>query len=320
MKITDQAKLTVTIPDDHCGLRLDKSLAILFPQYSRARIQHLISNNHVFVDGQTKENKYKVAGGEHIELEVVFEEENPQSAPEEIPLNIAYEDEHILVINKPAGLIVHPGAGNHSGTLLNALLYFDERQATLPRAGIVHRLDKDTSGLMVVARSAAAHTALVEKLQNHSVDRHYYAIVRGQMITGGTFNDPIGRHPTERTKMALSDKGKPACTHYKIVKKFKCHTWVEANLETGRTHQIRVHFAAHKFPLVGDAVYAPRIQRVANVPAELNEILCHFPRQALHAFKLSFQHPLTNQIMSWEAPIPDDMQKLIAMLTKYSCL
>jgi 23S rRNA pseudouridine1911/1915/1917 synthase len=320
MKMTDQAKLTAIIPDDHCGLRLDKSLAILFPQYSRARIQHWISNSHVHVNGDPKENKYKVAGGEHIELEVMLEAQDPGLSPEDIPLDIAYEDEHILVINKPAGLVVHPGAGNHSGTLMNALLYYDQRQANLPRAGIVHRLDKDTSGLMVVARSVDAHAALVEKLQNHLVDRYYYAIVRGQMISGGTFDDPIGRHPTERTKMAVSDRGKPACTHFSIVKKFKRHTWVEAHLETGRTHQIRVHFAAHKFPLVGDSVYAPRIQRVANVPAELNEILCHFPRQALHAFQLSFQHPVTGKAMSWETPMPEDLQQLIAMLNKYSSL
>ena len=318
--MTDQAKLTAIIPDDHCGLRLDKSLAILFPQYSRARIQHWISNSHVHVNGDPKENKYKVAGGEYIELEVMLEAQDPGLSPEDIPLDIAYEDEHILVINKPAGLVVHPGAGNHSGTLMNALLYYDQRQANLPRAGIVHRLDKDTSGLMVVARSVDAHAALVEKLQNHLVDRYYYAIVRGQMISGGTFDDPIGRHPTERTKMAVSDRGKPACTHFSIVKKFKRHTWVEARLETGRTHQIRVHFAAHKFPLVGDSVYAPRIQRVANVPAELNEILCHFPRQALHAFQLSFQHPVTGKTMSWESPMPEDLQQLIAMLNKYSSL
>ena len=316
--MTDQEKLTAIIPDDHCGLRLDKSLAILFPQYSRARLQSWISNSHVRVNGDARENKYKVVGGEQIELEVMLEVEDSRSFPENIPLDIKYEDEHILVINKPAGLIVHPGAGNHSGTLLNALLFHDEQQGHLPRAGIVHRLDKDTSGLMIVARSIVAHTALVEKLQNHLVDRHYYAIVRGQMISGGTFDDPIGRHTTERTKMAVSDKGKPACTHYKIVEKFKRHTWVEAHLETGRTHQIRVHFAAHKFPLVGDAVYAPRIQRVANVPAELNEALCHFPRQALHAFRLSFQHPVTEQVMSWETPMPEDMEQLIAMLNEYS--
>jgi 23S rRNA pseudouridine1911/1915/1917 synthase len=320
MKMTDQEKLTATIPDEHCGLRLDKSLAMLFPEYSRARIQHWISNSHVQVNGEPQEKKYKVSGGEQIELAVSTETENPGSSPENIPLDIVYEDEHILVVNKPVGLIVHPGAGNHSGTLLNALLYLNSNQALLPRAGIVHRLDKDTSGLMVVAKSLVAHSSLVEKLQTHAVDRYYYAIVRGQMISGGTFNDPIGRHPTERTKMGVSDRGKPATTHYKIVKKFKRHTWVEAHLETGRTHQIRVHFAAHKFPLVGDAVYAPRIQRVANVPAELNEIICQFPRQALHAFQLSFQHPVTNQAMSWQVPVPDDMQQLIDMLSKYSSL
>ena len=318
--MTEQTKLTVIIPDEHCGLRLDKSLAMLFPEFSRARLQSWIANNHVSVDGSSQPGKYKVAGGEHIELLPILENENRQSSPENIPLDIMFEDDHILVINKPAGLVVHPGAGNHSGTMLNALLHHHENQADLPRAGIVHRLDKETSGLMVVARSLPAHSALVDQLQQHLVDRHYYAIVRGQIISGGTFDEPIGRHPTERTKMAISEKGKPACTHYSIVEKFKRHTWVEARLETGRTHQIRVHFAAHKFPLVGDAVYAPRVQRVANVPAELNEVLCHFPRQALHAYQLALQHPITNEAMRWEVPIPEDMQDLIEKLRLYSSL
>ncbi|MEM8844961.1 MAG: 23S rRNA pseudouridine(1911/1915/1917) synthase RluD [Pseudomonadota bacterium] len=316
--MTEQAKMTAIIPDDHCGLRLDKSLAMVFPEYSRARLQNWIANNHVIVDGNFKASKYKVAGGEHIELIANLEDQNLESAPEDIPLDILYEDEHILIINKSVGLVVHPGAGNHTGTMLNALLHHSDQQAALPRAGIVHRLDKDTSGLMVVAKSLQAHSALVDQLQQHIVGRYYYAIVRGQMISGGTFDEPIGRHPTERTKMAVSDKGKSACTHYKIIEKFKRHTWVEAHLETGRTHQIRVHFAAHKFPLVGDAVYAPRVQRVANVPAELNEVLCNFPRQALHAFRLVLQHPITGNEMQWKTPIPQDMQGLIEKLRLYS--
>lgn len=318
--MTDQVKLTATIPEDHCGLRLDKSLAILFPDYSRARIQHWISNSHVHVNGETQQNRYKVSGGEAVELQVVLENEEFISAPENIPLDIIHEDDHILVINKPAGLIVHPGAGNHSGTLLNALLYYHQDQSCLPRAGIVHRLDKDTTGLMVVAKSLVAHTALVDMLQKHQVERRYYAIVRGQVISGGTFNDPIGRHPTERTKMAVSDKGKPACTHFTVVKKYMRHTWVDARLETGRTHQIRVHFATHNFPLIGDGVYAPRIQRVANVPAELNEALYQFPRQALHAYQLAFEHPQSKQTMCWNVPLPADMQALIDKLDTYSSL
>ena len=318
--MADLDKLTVKIPDDHCGLRLDKSLALLFPEFSRVRLQGWIASNHVSVDGDYLPGKYNVTGGEKIELLPIIEYENTQSSPEDIPLDVVFEDEHILVINKQIGLVVHPGAGNHSGTMLNALLHYHKNQAALPRAGIVHRLDKDTSGLMVVAKSLSAHTVLADQLQRHLVDRHYYAIVRGQIISGGTFDEPIGRHPTERTKMAISEKGKPARTHYTIIEKFKHHTWIEARLETGRTHQIRVHFAAHKFPLVGDAVYAPRIQRVANVPAELNEILSHFPRQALHAFQLALQHPVTNETMKWEVPMPEDMLDLIEKLRLHSSL
>jgi 23S rRNA pseudouridine1911/1915/1917 synthase len=223
-----------------------------------------------------------------------------------------------MVINKPVGLVVHPGAGNHTGTLMNALLHYHEQQSLLPRAGIVHRLDKDTSGIMVVAKSIVAHTALTHMLQERLVERRYYAVVRGHMISGGTIDEPIGRHPHDRTKMAISEKGKPACTHYKVVEKFKRHTWVEAKLETGRTHQIRVHLSAKKYPLIGDSVYAPRLQRVANVPQELNDCLCSFPRQALHAFELAFKHPVTNEMMKWNIELPDDMRNLLDKLRKHS--
>lgn len=318
--MSEQITQTITIPTDHAGLRLDRSLAMLLPEYSRSKIQSWIAQQLVSVDGEFQAGRYRVTGGEEINLNPVEEDQNPQHDAENIPINIVFEDDHLMVINKPVGLVVHPGAGNHSGTLMNALLHYDEKQSLLPRAGIVHRLDKDTSGVMVVAKSLVAHTALTNMLQERSVDRRYYAVVRGHMISGGTIDEPIGRHPHDRTKMAISERGKPACTHYKVVEKFKRHTWVEAKLETGRTHQIRVHLSAKKYPLIGDSVYAPRLQRVANVPQELNDCLCSFSRQALHAFELGFEHPISKQMMKWNTELPDDMLGLLDKLRQYSSL
>ena len=318
--MTEQNKRFATIPEDHAGLRLDRSLAQLFPEYSRARIQAWIVSEHVTVDGEYRACKYSVSGGEHVELTPIQSEQIQENKPEDIALDIMHEDDDLLVINKPVGLVVHPGAGNSQGTLMNALLFHSKKLANLPRAGIVHRLDKDTSGLMVVAKSIEAHTKLVKSLQEHKVIRKYYAIVRGQLISGGSFDEPIGRHPHDRTKMAISEKGKEARTHFIVKEKFKRHTLVEVSLETGRTHQIRVHFAANNYPLVGDSVYAPRVQKVANVPEELNDALCKFPRQALHAFELSFDHPISKRQMTWRAEIPGDMQSLLNTLREYSSI
>ena len=318
--MTEEQLHTTEIPQEHAGSRLDRSLAQLFPDYSRAKLQIWISQQQVRVDGQFKSRRYTVKGGEHIELRIQPEVINIQSQPEDIQLNIVYEDDHLLVIDKIADMVVHPGAGNHSGTILNALLFHSKQQAALPRAGIVHRLDKDTSGLMVVAKSLEAHSSLVESFQAHSIDRRYYAIVRGQLISGGVIDEPIGRHPTDRIKMAVNIKGKEARTHYKIVEKFQRHTWVEAKLETGRTHQIRVHFAHKNMPLVGDSVYAPRIQRVANVPNELNEAICAFSRQALHSYHLAFEHPVSGEALQWTSDLPADMQQLLKALRTHSAL
>lgn len=309
---------TGIIPAEHAGLRLDRSLALLFPEYSRARLQGWIANQHISVDGRFRANRYSVTGGEQVELMPVEEDQNPDCQPENIPLEIVFEDQHLMVINKPAGLVVHPGAGNACGTLLNALLHYHGSLRALPRAGIVHRLDKGTSGLMVVAKSITAHSHLVSQLQARRVERCYYALVRGQLISGGAIEQPIGRHPHERTKMAVSAKGKPACTHFKVLEKFASHTWLEARLETGRTHQIRVHFAHIKHPLVGDNVYAPGMHKVANAHGRLNESLAAFPRQALHAFQLSFQHPFLNQLMKWQVGMPKDMQELLRIVRQYS--
>jgi len=318
--MTEEQLHTIEIPQEHAGSRLDRSLSQLFPDYSRAKLQIWISQQQVRVDGQFKSRRYTVKGGEHIELRIQPEVINIQSQPEDIQLNIVYEDDHLLVIDKIADMVVHPGAGNHSGTILNALLFHSKQQAALPRAGIVHRLDKDTSGLMVVAKSLEAHSSLVESFQAHSIDRRYYAIVRGQLISGGMIDEPIGRHPTDRIKMAVNIKGKEARTHYKIVEKFQRHTWVEAKLETGRTHQIRVHFAHKNMPLVGDSVYAPRIQRVANVPNELNEAICAFSRQALHSYHLAFEHPVSGEALQWTSDLPADMQQLLKALRTHSAL
>ena len=316
--MSEPSKLLLDIPVEHSGWRLDRSLATLLPEYSRARLQGWIAKQLVSVDGSTYSQRHIVNGGESVVILPVEENLNQENKAEKIALDIVHEDEHLLGLNKPAGLVVHPGAGNRTGTLLNALLYHDHQLSSLPRGGIVHRLDKNTSGLIVVAKSLIAHTALVEKMQKREIQRHYYAVIRGQMISGGTIDQPIGRHPNDRVKMAVSAKGKPAVTRYKILEKFSSHTWVEAQLETGRTHQIRVHFAALSHPLVGDNVYGQRVQRVANVSSEFNDFLANFPRQALHAHQLALQHPVTGQKLRWNAPLPGDMERLLKMLRQHS--
>ncbi len=316
--MSEPAKLLVDIPIEHSGWRLDRSLATLLPEFSRARLQDWIAKKLVTVDGSVYSQRHIVNGGESVEILPIENNLNQENKAENITLNIVHEDDHLLVLNKPAGLVVHPGAGNRSGTLLNALLYHDRQFSSLPRAGIIHRLDKDTSGLIVVARSLIAHTALTEQMQSRNIHRHYYAVVRGQMISGGTIDQAIGRHPHDRVKMAVSAKGKPAVTHYKILEKFSSHTWVEVQLETGRTHQIRVHFAALSHPLVGDATYGQRVQRVANVSSEFNDFLSDFPRQALHAHQLILQHPVTGQELECNAPLPNDMECLLKMLRQHS--
>lgn len=318
--MSELTQLRCNIPEEHAGWRLDRSLATLFPEFSRARIQNWINKDLVTVDGDVFPSKHTVRGGESIVMSPVQEDINASNEPEDIALDIIFEDEHLLVINKPAGLVVHPGAGNQSGTLMNALLYYNQQFSTLPRAGIIHRLDKDTSGLMVIAKSLQAHTSLVEKMQSREIERHYYAVVRGQLIAGGTISKPIGRHPQDRTKMAISPKGKPAITHYKIIEKFAHHTWVAAKLETGRTHQIRVHFSSLKHPIVGDVTYGQGAQKVANAATELNNCLSIFPRQALHAYQLAFSHPTTKQDLKWEIPLPVDIENLLSTLRQYSAL
>jgi 23S rRNA pseudouridine1911/1915/1917 synthase len=295
------------------GLRLDQALARALPQYSRARLQSWIEAGAVRVDGQVPRARDKVHGGEHVRIEAEIEPETRVQA-ERLPVDVVYKDRGILVVNKPPGLVVHPGAGNASHTLQNALLALDPKLALVPRAGLVHRLDKDTSGLMVVARTPEAHSALVAALAEREIERAYLAVCLGVMTGGGTVDEPIGRHRTQRTRMAVRSDGREAVTHYRVLKRFRGHTLVRAQLETGRTHQIRVHLAHIGYPLVGDPVYGGRrrIPRGASEP--LITALDAFKRQALHATHLALAHPLTGKSLEWEAVPPPDMSELLAAL------
>jgi len=297
-------RLTLSVPANCGGLRLDQVLAQLRPQHSRNRLQSWIREGRVFVNGlEVSEPKQKLWGGEVIELIEANDELKLSSAPEDISLNIIHEDEHLIVLDKQAGLVVHPGSGNWSGTLLNALLYHAPALDKVPRAGIVHRLDKDTSGLMVVAKTLEAQTDLVRQLQAHTVKRYYQALVRGNVELGGTVDAPIGRHPVHRTKMAVVKTGKPSRTHYRIVERFIDCTLVECALETGRTHQIRVHMTSIGHPLVGDSVYGGGTSRIPIGP--------EFSRQALHARRLGLIHPASGKPMLWKSNMPEDMAGLI---------
>lgn len=309
-----EIKFEITIPDPLLGQRLDQVLAELFPDYSRSRIKEWIINCKVTVDGRVvKKPKERVLGGEKVNIDTVIEAVI-QYKPQNLPLSIVYEDNSILVINKSRGVVVHPGAGNPDGTVLNALLYHYPESASLPRAGIVHRLDKDTTGLMVVSKTIPSQNRLVQALQNHEIIREYEAIATGVMTTGGTVNEPIARHPAKRTHMSVFPLGKLAVTHYRIMERFRMHTRLRLRLETGRTHQIRVHMAHIAHPLVGDKAYGGRPRPPKGASEKLMATLRSFDRQALHAAKLGLIHPVTGEKMVWEAPLPDDMVELIAVL------
>jgi len=299
------------LPDEVGGLRLDQALAKLLPDYSRSRLQTWIESGRVTVDGAPATVRQKVRGGEEIAVTPqVHPSEQPHQA-EDIALDVLFEDDAILVINKPVGLVVHPGSGNWEGTLLNALLHHAPQLAEVPRAGIVHRLDKDTSGLLVVAKTLTAQTALVRQLQARSVKREYLALAWGELERDITVNAPIGRHPTQRVKMAVIDSGKPAVTHVSIAASYPACTLLRCRLETGRTHQIRVHLAYLGHPLVGDVVYTKGAQRC---PVELRDLLYGFPRQALHATRLALDHPVSGERMEWEVDLPEDMETLLQQI------
>jgi len=307
--------LTARIPPEAAGRRFDQALAELFPDYSRSRLSAWVKAGDVLLDGETVQPRRIVNGGETVTLRAQLTQEVPL-APEQIALDVRYEDDDILVVNKPAGLVVHPGAGQPGGTLQNALLNFDAGLAAIPRAGIVHRLDKDTSGVMVVARTLRAHTALVEQLQSRSVHRQYEAVVYGAMIAGGSVDAPIGRHPHDRIKQAVVENSasKPAVTHYRVRERFRAHTLIECRLETGRTHQIRVHMAHVRHPLVGDAVYGGGLRLPKGATPELVAALHAFRRQALHAEKLEFTHPVDGRTISVSVERPADLELLVRAL------
>lgn len=312
--MTQNIELKGNISDSQLGQRLDQALAECFPDYSRSRIKEWILAEKVQLNGKiVAKPREKVVGGESIVIFAELEEE-VSSRPQDIPLDIVYEDDDILVINKPVDLVVHPGAGNHDGTLLNALLYHYPDIANVPRAGIVHRLDKDTTGLMVVAKTVPAQTHLVAKLQARDITREYEAIACGMILAGGTVDEPIGRHPQRRTHMAVTELGKPAVTHYRVKEKFRSHTLLRLRLESGRTHQIRVHMAHLGNPLIGDPLYLGRPRPLRGASEELRDTMRHFGRQALHAAMLRLEHPITGKMMEWHAPIPEDMQRLTALL------
>lgn len=304
---------SLTIPAEQAGQRLDQALAQLLSEYSRSRIKEWIDAGQILVDGAKPKPKDRVLGGESVEIEADLPGVG-QVEPERIALDLVHEDEHVLVVNKPAGLVVHPGAGNPAGTLQNALLHLDPKLAQVPRAGIVHRLDKDTSGLLVVARTIEAHTALVRAIEAREVEREYEALCTGVMTGGGTVDAPIGRHPVDRTRMAVREDGREAVTHYRVIQRFRAHTHVRLKLESGRTHQIRVHMAHIHYPLVGDRVYGGRLLLPKGASQDLVERLRAFKRQALHAARLGFEHPVTGEPIECTAPLPEDMRALLAAL------
>ena len=289
---------TLTIPLEMAGLRLDQALARLLPEESRSRLARLVAEGHVKVDGGAATPRQKVKSGEVLEVALAPRPSDAAHEPEAIALAVVHEDDALLVIDKPAGLVVHPGSGNWAGTMLNALLHHAPATAALPRAGIVHRLDKDTSGLLVVAKTEPAQASLVRQLQARTVKRTYLALARGRVPRDGTVEAPIGRHPVQRTKMAVVATGKPAVTHYRVRERFAAHTLLECELETGRTHQIRVHLASIGHPLEGDPAYAGRGKAI-------------FHRQALHAWRLAFDHPASGQRLQFESPMPTDFTGLL---------
>ncbi|ORU89852.1 MAG: RNA pseudouridine synthase [Cycloclasticus sp. symbiont of Poecilosclerida sp. M] len=301
------------MPQELSGFRLDQALAEMCPEYSRSRLKTWVISGDIRVDGEILRPKDKVKSGELVLLNPVADTSSEVKA-ESIELNIVYEDESLLVVNKPAGLVVHPAVGNWNGTLQNALLHHDASLEGLPRAGLVHRIDKDTSGLLMVARTLTAHKDLVEQLQARAFEREYLAVVRGYMTAGGSVDKPLARHPTDRKKYAVRGGGKQAITHYRVDTRFAKHTLLKVKLETGRTHQIRVHMSHISHPIVGDQVYGGRFKMMANASELLSDTLRAFKRQALHAARLGVIHPESGEAIAWDCPLPDDMKNLVKVL------
>jgi 23S rRNA pseudouridine1911/1915/1917 synthase len=308
-------QLSLRIPATQAGQRLDQALAQLLPDYSRSRLKSWIESGEIRVDGEPRRPRDKVDGGEAVEVNATLAVEVAAKA-QPIPVDIVHQDKHLFIVNKPAGLVVHPGAGNPDQTLQNALLALDPKLAELPRAGIVHRLDKETSGLLIIARTLPAHTVLVRMLEDRAIHREYEAVCKGVMTAGGTIDAPIDRHPVERVKMAVRQGGRESVTHYRVIKRYRANTHVRVQLETGRTHQIRVHLAHAGYPLVGDRVYGGRLMMPKGATEELRMALREFPRQALHAARLQLEHPVTGKALECVAPLPEDMVQLLKVLAR----
>lgn len=311
--MTERIRQATTVLTGQAGLRVDQAAAALFPDFSRARLQEWIRSGALTLDGIVVRSKDKAQAGAVLALDVTLEARENWGA-QELALDVIHEDESLLVINKQAGLVVHPGAGSPDGTLLNALLHRDPALAAIPRAGIVHRLDKDTTGLLVVARTLQAHADLIRQLQARTVQREYEAIACGVLTGGGKVDAPIGRHPRDRVKMGVVAGGKPALTHFRVLQRFETYTHVRCMLETGRTHQIRVHMAHIGHPLLGDSLYGARLRLPKQADESVKQILQEFPRQALHAAQLGLVHPKTGRSMQWQAALPEDMQAVLAAL------
>jgi len=303
-------KQIISIPDDFAGLRLDKALARMFPDYSRSRLKEWLLAGSITVDGGPKRPRDAVAGGEMVTFQPQVEVA-VRAEPEPIALDIVHEDDDCLIVNKAAGLVVHPGAGNPAGTLMNGLLHRVPSLQEIPRAGIIHRLDKDTSGLLLVAKTLTAHTALVRLLADREISRQYLAVCNGVLTGGGTIREPISRHPVDRKRMSVQQNGKPSVTHYTVKERFNAFTYVDVKLETGRTHQIRVHFAHRRHALAGDQVYGGRLALPKGASDELIQLLRHFKRQALHATRLAFLHPATGESIDLQMDPPKDFQVLV---------
>lgn len=303
----------LVIPSEQQGRRLDRALAELLPDYSRSRIKRWILEGLVRLDGALPEPRTRVAAGQHVEVAATLEERGAER-PQPVSFDILHEDAQVIVVLKPAGIVVHPGAGNPQGTLVNGLLHHDPALASLPRAGLLHRLDKDTSGLLLVARTLAAHTRLMRDLQERQVIREYRAIVNGVPTAGGSIDAPIGRHAVHRTRMAVAHGGRCAVTHYRLLARFAAHSFLAIRLDTGRTHQIRVHMAHAGFPLLGDPAYGGRPRLPRGAPDALVRVLQAFRRQALHASGIRFRHPASGQWLEMRAPLPPDMRELLAAL------
>ena len=310
-----EAQQTRAIPAELAGLRLDQALARMFPEYSRSRLKEWLLAGAITLDGASKRPRDAVAGGEIVSLQPQTEA-SVRAEPEPIALDVVFEDENLLVVNKPAGLVVHPGAGNPAGTLMNGLLHHAPTLEQVPRAGIIHRIDKQTSGLLLVAKTLQSHTSLVRLLADREISRHYLAVCNGVLTGGGTINEPIARHPVDRKRMSIQQNGKPAVTHYTVIERLRAFTYVSVKLETGRTHQIRVHFAHRRHALVGDPVYGGRLALPKGASEELIQMLRRFKRQALHAARLGFVHPVSAERLAFEVAPPDDFQELLAVMRR----